>query len=85
MGFDPYNFSLEIQKFIRTPTPKEGAHLGVWGVHSFTLSYTLGSMKCNSRASLLARTFASHCLGREPKARVATTTFFDMAHLLDYC
>jgi len=40
-------------------------------VHSFTLSHTPGSMKCDSWASLLARTFASLCLGHEPKARVA--------------
>jgi hypothetical protein len=29
-------------------------------------------MKCDSRASLLAHTFASLCLGCEPKARVMT-------------
>jgi hypothetical protein len=29
-------------------------------------------MKCDSRASLLAYTFASLYFGREPKARVAT-------------
>jgi hypothetical protein len=29
-------------------------------------------MKCDSQASLLARTFASLCFGRKPKARVAT-------------
>jgi hypothetical protein len=29
-------------------------------------------MKCDSRASLSTSTFASLCLGREPKARVAT-------------
>jgi len=40
-------------------------------VHSLTLSYTLVSMKCDSQASLLARTFASPCLGCEPKVRVA--------------
>jgi hypothetical protein len=28
-------------------------------------------MKCDSRASLLAHTFTSPCLGRKPKARVA--------------
>jgi hypothetical protein len=28
-------------------------------------------MKCDSRASLLARTFTSFCLVREPKAKVA--------------
>jgi hypothetical protein len=30
-------------------------------------------MKCDSQASLLARTFASPCLGHKPKVRVATT------------
>ncbi len=36
------------------------------------LSYTPKSMRCDSRASLLARTLTSPCLGCEPKARVAT-------------
>jgi hypothetical protein len=31
MGFDPYNCSLKVWKSIGTPTPKMGAHLGVWG------------------------------------------------------
>jgi hypothetical protein len=43
----------------------------VW-VHSLTLSYTPESMKYDSWASLLAHTSASFCLGREPRARVAT-------------
>jgi len=42
-------------------------------VHSLTLSYTPGSMRCDSRASLLAHTFASPYFHREPKARVATS------------
>ncbi len=41
-------------------------------VHSFTLSYTLGSMKCDSRASFLACTFVSPCFGYEPKVKVVT-------------
>jgi hypothetical protein len=44
-------------------------HGSVWG-QSLTFSYTLRSMKCDSRASLLVCTFASPCL--VPKARVAT-------------
>ncbi len=72
MSFDPYNCLLKIWKSIETLTPKMGAHLGVWGVHSLTLSYTHGSMKCDSWASFLACTFASLYLGHEPKARVAT-------------
>jgi hypothetical protein len=42
------------------------------GVHSFTLSYTLGNMKCDSQASFLDCTFASPYFGHEPKARVVT-------------
>ncbi len=33
-------------------------------------------MRCDSRASLLARNLASPCFGREPKARVTTFTIF---------
>jgi hypothetical protein len=44
------------------------------GVHSLKLSYTLENMKCDSRASFLARTFASPCLGHKPKVRVAKVT-----------
>ncbi len=37
-------------------------------------------MRCDSRASLLAHTLASPCLGRKPKARVATQK--QLGHLL---
>jgi hypothetical protein len=43
-------------------------------VHFFTLSYTPKSMKCDSQASLLARTLTSPCLGCEFKVRVTITT-----------
>ncbi len=74
MGFDPCNLSLKIQKSIGTPTPKVGVHLGVWRFNSHTLPYSQPpeSMKCDSRASFLARTYASPCFGREPKVRVTT-------------
>jgi len=45
------------------------------GVHSLTLSHTFENMKCDSQASLLARTFASPYLGHKPKARVVTLLF----------
>jgi hypothetical protein len=76
MGFDPYNHTLKIWKSIRTPAPKVKAHFGNVKVHSFTPFHTPGSMKCDSQASLLARTFASLCFGHKPKARVATTYAF---------
>jgi hypothetical protein len=56
----------------RDSNSQSGSSLGSVRVHSFKLSYVLGSMRCDSWASLLARTFASPCLGHEPKARVAT-------------
>jgi hypothetical protein len=74
MGFDPCNRSLKIQESIRIPTPKVGVHLGVWRFNSPTLLYFQppGNMNCDYRASLLARAFTTPCLGRKPKARVAT-------------
>jgi hypothetical protein len=42
-------------------------------VHSLTLCYTPGSMKCASRSSLLAYTLVSPCFGRE-LTKVATGT-----------
>jgi hypothetical protein len=47
MSFDPCNCPLKIQEFIRTPTPKMGAHLEVCGFIP-SLSHTPGSMKCDS-------------------------------------
>ncbi len=46
----------------------------IWecGVHSFTLSHTPRSMKCDSWPSHWVQTFASPCLGRKPKVKVAT-------------
>jgi len=46
-----------------------GVHLGVWRFIP-SHSHTPGSMRCDSWASLLAYTFASPCLGREPKTKV---------------
>jgi hypothetical protein len=78
MTFDPCNYLLKIWESIGIPTFKVGTHLGVCGFipsHFLTLSYTLGSTKCDSRASLLAHTFTSPCLGCEPKVKVVTGKF----------
>jgi hypothetical protein len=43
MGFDPCNRSLKIWELVGSPTPKVGAHLGVWRFilsHSPTLPRT---------------------------------------------
>jgi hypothetical protein len=63
---------MKIWESIETLISQSGSSLGGVRVHSFTLSYTPGSMRCDSRASLLARNLASPCLAREPKAKVAT-------------
>jgi hypothetical protein len=64
MGFDPYNRSLKISRVHREFNSQNGNSLGNVSVHSHTLPH--------SQASLLARALASPCLGRKPKARVAT-------------
>jgi hypothetical protein len=76
MGLTPWNRSLKIRKSIGTLTPKVGVHLGVWRFNPHTLPYSQppGSMKCDSRASLLAHTFISPCFGCKPKVKVATFT-----------
>ncbi len=76
MKFDLWNCPLKIWEPIGTPAPKVGAHLGVCGFIPL-VSYIPGSMKCDSRVSLLACTFASPRFGHEPKAKVATIKFLN--------
>jgi len=71
MGFDLCNHFLDLKIHLDYNSQNESS-FGSVRVHSLTLSYTPKSMRCESRTSLLAHTFASPCLGREPKARVAT-------------
>jgi hypothetical protein len=49
-------------------------------VHSFTLSYTPESMRCDFWASLLAYTLASPYFGYKPKVKVVT--IYDHVFLL---
>ncbi len=72
MGFDPYNGSLKNSGVHRESNSQSGSSFGSVRVHSLTLSYILGSIRCASQASLLSCTFVSPCLGREPNARVVT-------------
>jgi hypothetical protein len=53
-------------------------------VHSLTLFYTPENMRCDSRASFLARTLVSPYFGHEPKVKVATNTLgsFQIFHFL---
>jgi len=42
-------------------------------VDSLTPNLFFDNMKCDSRASFLARTFTNPCFGHEPKTKVTTT------------
>jgi len=62
LSFDPWNCSLKFWKSTRTPSPKVGVALGVWGFipsYSLIFFYTPRSMWCDSWASSLARTLAT--------------------------
>jgi hypothetical protein len=70
MSFDPYNYSLKIH----------GSSLGSVEVHSLTLSYTIGSMKCDSQASLLAHTLQALALVTNPRLRLRQYTSNDLIY-----
>jgi hypothetical protein len=72
MGFDPLKFLFEDSRVHWDSNSQSESSFGTVEVHFLTLSYIFGSMKCNSRASLLACTFASTYLGCEPKVRATT-------------
>jgi hypothetical protein len=57
-----WNHSLKFWESTGTPSPKVGVALGVWRFtpsYSLTLSYTHGSMWCDSWAFFLARTLVT--------------------------
>jgi hypothetical protein len=59
----------------RESNSQNGSSFGRVRVHSLTLSYTLRNMRCDSRASFLAHTFASLCFSCELKVRVVIDKF----------
>jgi hypothetical protein len=67
------------QSGVATGTPTSKMDWDVW-VHSCTISYTHESMKCDFKASFLAHTFASLCLGYEPKAKVVIANIYLLDH-----
>jgi len=73
MGFNPLKSLFEGSTIHRDSNSQSESSLGNVEVHSLTLSCIPGSMKCDSRPSHLAHTFASPYLGCKPKARVVTT------------
>jgi hypothetical protein len=74
MDFDPWILLSKDLGIHWDSNSQSGDSLGNVRVHSLTLSYILENMKCDSWASLLARTLANPCLGREPRAKVTTLT-----------
>ncbi len=72
LSFGLWNRALKIRESTRTPNSQSGSSLESVRVYYLTFSYTPRSMRHDSRASFLARNLATPCLGREPKARVAT-------------
>jgi hypothetical protein len=73
--FYPCDRPLKIREFTRTPSPKVRVALGMWRFipsHFPTLPVT-----CNvtSELPLCLRPCKPLCLGRKPKARVATSTY----------
>jgi hypothetical protein len=70
--FDPCNRALKIRESFRDSNSQHGSSLGSVRVHSLTLSYIPGSMWCDSRPSSWPAPLQPHCLGHEPKVRVAT-------------
>jgi hypothetical protein len=75
MGFDPCNRALKIRESIWDPNFHNGSSLGSVKVHSFTffaLFALLGACDVTPGPSSWLATLQPPCLGREPKARVAT-------------
>jgi hypothetical protein len=70
--FWPLKLLSKIFGVYRDSISQSGSCLGSVRVHSFTLSYTPKSMWCDSQASSWPVTLQPFCLGRKPKARVAT-------------
>jgi hypothetical protein len=71
MSFDPYDYFLKIQESIRTPIPKVGAHLTMWGFipsHFLTLLGTWNVIPGFNLGPCLCQP----CFGHEPKGRVTT-------------
>ncbi len=77
MNFDSYNYSLNFQESIGTPTPS-GSQLGNVWVHSLTIFYIPESMKCGSRASFSIHTFTNFYLGCNPQHLIFSHVNVDM-------
>jgi hypothetical protein len=78
MSFDPCDRPLKVRESIGTLIPKVGVHLGVWG---FILSHSpalLGAWNVTPELQSWPTSFASPCVSREPKVKVATLFNFNI-------
>jgi len=70
MGSDLYNYSLKIQKSIKTPTPKMGVHLGMWRfIPSHSLTF-LGAWDVTPGLPSWPATLQALALVASPKLRL---------------
>ncbi len=81
MGFDPYNCALKIWESFWDSNSQHGSSLGSVRVHALTLFALLGACEVSPMSPSWPATLQPPYLGREPKARVATTTL----HITTIC
>ncbi len=72
--FWPLKLLSKVLEVHRDSISQSGSYLESVRVHSLTLSYTPGSMWCDSWAFSWLAPLQPLCLGRKPKARVVTTS-----------
>jgi hypothetical protein len=72
LHFNPYNRPLKIEESIGTSSLKVGVTLGMWGFIPSHFPTLMGTCGVTHRLPSWPVTLQALCLGREPKARVAT-------------
>jgi hypothetical protein len=83
LRFDPSNRSLKFWESTGTPSPKVGVALGVWGFTPSRFPTLPGVPDLTPDLPFLLAPLQPLCLGREPKARVATQVNINFVkHLL---
>jgi len=70
MSFDPYNRLLKIRKSMKTPIPKVGAHLGVWGFIPLHFPTILGGWNVTPELQYLPTPLPTLALVMSPKLRL---------------
>ncbi len=76
MGFNPSNCALKIRESFWDSNSQHGSSLGSVRVHALTLFALPGACEVTPGSPSWLVTLQPLCLGREPKARVATFNHF---------